>query len=116
MHERLRRSPDIVRALRSGVRRHGTHVVVHGVDRRDGRPARVGVLASRRVGGAVQRNRAKRVLREAVRPLELPLGHDVLLVARREAATCSMHDVQRDLEDVLGRLGLGRPLEHAFES
>ena len=49
--------------------------------------ARLGVSVGRKVGGAVERNRVKRVLREAfwaVAP-ELPEGHDFVLVARPDA-------------------------------
>lgn len=48
-------------------------------------PARVGYVTSKKVGGAVQRNRARRVMREAVRALaaagELPAGWDLVLIA-----------------------------------
>ena len=56
-------------------------IAARGVDG----PARVGVAAGKRVGGAAQRNRAKRLLREGVRPLYpfIDAGWDVLLLARK---------------------------------
>ena len=56
---------------------------------------RLGVIASRRVGGAVKRNRAKRVLREVFRQNQelLPEQIDVLLIARRRFDQYTYGDV-----------------------
>jgi ribonuclease P protein component len=64
-------------------------VVVQALDRADGNPqVRVGFTATRKIGGAVVRNRAKRRLREAARalvPLHGKPGHDYVFVARMGA-------------------------------
>ena len=78
--------------------------MLHVVDRDDDGPTRVAVVASRRVGGAVERNRAKRVLREAVRSLDLPVGRDVALVARGSAASVPMQDVRDDLAPLIEQM------------
>jgi ribonuclease P protein component len=57
-------------------------------DRETVRGARVGLTVSKSVGGAVERNRVRRRLKEALRaaaPLEAESDHDYVLVARREA-------------------------------
>ncbi len=99
-HARLRLGSDIVGVLRSRRQRAGRYVVVH-VHRTPAEAAgaaRVAVIASRRrVGNAVARNRAKRLLREAARHTPLTSGVDVVLVAREEAVTASMQEIRAEL-------------------
>ncbi|MEZ4238922.1 MAG: ribonuclease P protein component [Myxococcota bacterium] len=84
---RLRRSPEFQRVQRGGRRISGRSlVVVYLANDRD--TARFGLAVSRKVGGAVVRNRVKRWLREAVRRQRgaAPLV-DVVIIARPSAAT-----------------------------
>jgi len=80
--------------------------VVHVLERGDDLPARLAVVASRRVGGAVQRNRAKRLLREAARTCSFRSGIDVVLVARAACAHSGLAEVARDLDDAVQALGI----------
>lgn len=81
-------------------------MVVHGRTRQDGGPARVAVIASRKVGTAVRRNRAKRLLREAARSVGWREGIDIVLIARHRAAGAHVRDVEAELRELAGRLGL----------
>jgi ribonuclease P protein component len=102
--QRLTRSEDVRAVLRRGQRRAGAFVVVH-VRRRDtAADGRVAVVASKRVGNAVARNRAKRVLRAAVAAHGVPHGVDLALVARRGAAAASTEAVRADIEQVFDDL------------
>lgn len=108
-HERLRDGRDVAAVLRARRSRAGRLAVVHVLERDDEQPARLAFVASRRVGDAVSRNRAKRVLREAAARTTWRAGTDVVLVARAACAETGMWDVHDDLLDVVRRLDVGAP-------
>lgn len=110
--ERLTRSADVRAVLRRGRRRAGDLVVVHVRDRDDDAPGRLTAVASRRVGGAVQRNRAKRVLRAAAAEVGVADGVDVALVARRAASETSSTAVAAELRRLFPE-GIGARTEVA---
>lgn len=71
---------------------------------------RFGIVASRRVGGAVVRNRAKRRLREMFRADDSSTGRpsiDIVAIARRELADAPFATVRSDFRTALGRLRQG---------
>jgi ribonuclease P protein component len=111
---RLSRSADFDRVYREG-RSHATrHLVLYSFPRPDanGREPRLGVSVGRKVGGAVERNRVKRVLREAFWALaeELPEGHDFVLVARPDAGALVREGgeprVESDLRELVSSASL----------
>jgi ribonuclease P protein component len=64
---RLLRHSDFERVYKSGRRHFSAHMTVFYLQRKEGEGARVGFTVGRVLGGAVERNRIKRRLREAVR-------------------------------------------------
>lgn len=83
---RLTRSAEFERVYRQGRSCANRYLVLYTFENEATGQPRVGLSVSRRVGGAVQRNRVKRVLREAVSALraELGTGLDLVVVARPE--------------------------------
>lgn len=103
--DRLRSSREIAAVLKGRRQRAGRLAVVYVRERpeQDG-PARVAVVASRKVGTAVARNRAKRLLREAARRVAWRPGVDVVLVARRACAASVLDEVVAELTALLEEL------------
>lgn len=95
--------------MRSGGRRaRVTAATVAARPRDDEGAARIAVVAGRRIGGAVQRNRAKRRLRAALRQVGVPRGHDVVVTAAPSALCIPFATLCAELADALGRAAHGR--------
>ncbi len=102
---RLRLRRDFVHAARRGRSWAAPGVVLQSVKGKASRKEiRVGFTASRKVGNAVRRNRAKRrlrVLAEAMLPEFSRPGHDYVLIARKATPERAWQALETDLEDVL---------------
>lgn len=101
---RLTRPTDFKRVRRFG-KSYAHSLVVLYVTVSGETLTRVGVSAGRWVGGAVERNRAKRLLREAMRELypQIQPGNDLLLIARAPLANSNLSATQAALVSVLQR-------------
>ncbi len=85
---RLSRSAEFERVYRQGRSTANRHLVLYAFPNAATERPRLGLSVSRKVGGAVERNRVKRLLREAFARNEqgLRAGHDLVVVARPSAA------------------------------
>jgi ribonuclease P protein component len=106
---RLSRSGEFDRVYRDGASSATRHLVLYSFPREQDEDAgaRLGVSVSRKIGSAVERNRVKRVLREAFWSIAeaLPPSHDFVLVARPEIAALIERDgadgVKASIEEAL---------------
>jgi ribonuclease P protein component len=102
--ERVRRRPEFERAYETGVRISGRFMTVFVVDN-GGQAPRLGVAATRKIGAAVVRNRAKRLARELFRRHKMAAGLDVIIVPRREMVDVPFATLEADYLAALERRG-----------
>jgi ribonuclease P protein component len=102
--ERLTTRSEYLLVQQQGRRIHLRDLLVFVYPRPEVR--RIGITASARVGGAVQRNRIKRLLREVWRRERgrLPLGNDIVFVARRSAVKLTYQEARRQVLELARRL------------
>ncbi|MEO8686700.1 MAG: ribonuclease P protein component [Solirubrobacteraceae bacterium] len=114
---RLSRSAEFERVYRQGRSKSNRYLVLYAFPRADDNTAeredgpRLGLSVSRRVGGAVDRNRVKRVLREAfwAESERLPATSDYVVVARPDARELAEREGTAGMRGALAELvaGLG---------
>jgi ribonuclease P protein component len=110
---RLSRSAEFDRVYRQGRAVANRYLVLYTFPREGGDPPRVGLSVGRKVGGAVERNQVKRLLREACAQHAdaLPTGHDLVVVARADAHALAgergLDGIGAALEELLAKAGGG---------
>jgi ribonuclease P protein component len=114
---RLSRSADFERVYRQGRSKGNRFLVLYAFPREavEEEGPRLGLSVSRRVGGAVDRSRVKRTLREAFwhEAPRLPTGADYVVVARPDARELAVREgtpgVQRALAELVDGMAEGAP-------
>src|SRR5215469_16790605 len=103
---RLSRSAEFDRVYRQGRSVGNRHLVLYAFPTGGSEAPRLGLSVSRKVGGAVDRNRVKRLLREAFAEQSalLPAGTDVVVVARQDAKGLAEREGLAGIRRVLGDL------------
>ncbi|HEX8098697.1 MAG TPA: ribonuclease P protein component [Actinomycetota bacterium] len=101
--DRLRRDKDFKPVLDRGQKLHGRLLIAHVLTGQT--ECKVGFIAGRRVGGAVLRNRARRLMREAWRGTAGLDRVHVVFVARAGITKAKTADVAADLQAALATLG-----------
>ncbi len=99
--ETLKKSRDYRRAVENGNREILETIAVYRTPNQAGK-TRIGISVSRKIGKSVQRNRIKRLVREAIRrnaPL-LPKGEDIVIVARKSCVEAGLREMERDIKNI----------------
>ena len=77
---------------------------------RNGGPvSRLGIAATRKLGGAVQRNRAKRLAREIFRRHKPPPGLDLVVIPRREFLNAELASLEAEYQSIVSRRAARAP-------
>lgn len=103
---RLSRSAEFERVYRHGRSTANRHLVLYTFPNPSTQQPRLGLSVSRKVGGAVERNRVKRLLREAFARTESELspGQDIVVVARPQARELAERDGLTGMDAALAEL------------
>ena len=105
---RLAQSRDFARIRQQGDRLVLGCLIANWNKLPDGTPSRLGVVTSKKIGGAVERSRARRLLRETFRRHQHELAQPVelVLVARNSIAGKNFAGVEKDFLAALNRAGV----------
>jgi ribonuclease P protein component len=101
-HERIRRRIEFRQVYDQGIRVHGRYGTffllanTHGVNR-------LGIAATKKLGGSVQRNKAKRLIREVFRRNKIASGLDIVVVPKRELLDASLTVLEIEYRRILER-------------
>jgi ribonuclease P protein component len=111
-HERIKTRAQFQKIYQKGVRVHGRFSTVF-VLANELPIGRLGIAATKKLGGAVERNRAKRLIREVFRRNKVAPGFDVVVIPKRELLETSLTTLETDYRSTLertlrrGRIGPG---------
>ena len=100
--ERIRRRAEFKQVYERGVRIHSRYSTVFILPNQRG-VGRLGIAATRKLGGAVQRNRAKRLIREVFRRNKIANGFDVVIIPKRDLLDASLSTLETDYRTLLER-------------
>ena len=103
---RLSRSAEFERVYRSSTSHGNRYLVLYAFPREDEEGVRLGLTVPRKVGGAVDRNRIKRLLREAFdrEGTQIPANHDVVIKARPDVHELAERDGLEGVSAALAEL------------
>ena len=105
-NERIRRRVEFQKIYEHGARVNGRFSTIFLLPNELG-VARLGIAATKKLGGSVERNRAKRLIREVFRRNKIAQGFDIVVIPRRELLRADLTVLEADYRSTLARR-LGR--------
>ena len=100
--EHVRKRAEFELIYKTGFKRSGRLMTMFTRERETG-PARLGIAATRKMGAAVERNRAKRLVRELFRHNKPGAALDVVIVPRREMLDATYERIEAEFRALLAR-------------
>ena len=106
-HESLKENKDFKRAYNKGKFLASGNIVTYVLKNRF-KSTRAGITTSKKIGNAVERNRARRIIRAAFFDLKsnLKQGYDIVFVARAKTPSVKMQDVLKDMTHQLKKMDM----------
>ena len=103
----INKNTEFIRGYRKGISTVSPLVVTYVLKNRYGH-TRIGITASKKVGNAVKRNRARRVIRESVRQLGIDMTQsvDIIIVARSRTPYVKQQVVYSQLKGLCEKAGI----------
>ncbi|PYQ95705.1 MAG: ribonuclease P protein component [Acidobacteria bacterium] len=101
--ERIRRRAEFLQVYEHGIKVQSRYCTLFAL-RTDGSRGRLGIAATRKLGGSVQRNLAKRLIREVFRRNKIAGGFDVVVVPRRELLDATLTVLEADYRSAIDRV------------
>lgn len=103
-HERIRRRVDYQQVYERGLKVGGRYSTVFILPHTTGdRPSRLGIAATKKLGGAVVRNRAKRLIREVFRRNKIAPGFDIVIIPKRSLLDAGLAVLEADYRTLVER-------------
>ena len=100
--QRIRRRAEFQRVYEQGARLHSRYATLF-ILANDTSVGRLGIAATKKLGDAVRRNRAKRLIREIFRRNNIASGYDVVVIPKRELLGASLTVLEADYRHLLER-------------
>ena len=105
---RIRRRGEFQRVFDAGRRAHGRYLTIIAAPA-PGPNSRLGIVASKKLGGAVVRNRAKRLIRQVFRTVDGPeCASDLVIIPKHSALEALIPELVNDYKATLRRLTLSK--------
>jgi ribonuclease P protein component len=98
--EHIRRRADFQLVYERGYRARGRYLTIFLLARA-GADGRLGIAATKKMGGAVERNRAKRLIREVFRRNKIAPGFDVVVVPKREVLDATLTALEAEYRETV---------------